>query len=157
MIDFSKHGAKHIRVGYDTVGRALFARFLSSLTSVPKNQDASNGKLKSALKSRKPLYVTSDLYMDYNRGASIQFFNVNTSGQDYRAVLGYDYKIVRVETLDAKAAEARTKGEAAYWAGQTQPPPQAVSLSADGDGFYNDDEEPDYNAVQPPEHPYGRP
>jgi hypothetical protein len=164
MINYSKHPAPHVRIGYDKLSRAWFAKFLNTLKSLSKAQDSSGGKLKSALNAIfTKLYVTSDLYMDDNAGSSVQLFNVKVSGQDYRVVLGYDNKIVRVETLDARAADARTKSEAAYWARQQQPPTPVPPPSDDeNDGLYNTDpDDPDnYNtdaiqATQP--HTYGRP
>jgi|1185.fasta_scaffold305578_1 hypothetical protein len=152
MINFSKYPAPHTRIGYDKVGRAWFVKYLSSLKTLSKDLDASKGKLKSARSSLfTKLYVTCDLYMDYSVGCSVHFFNVRVSGQDYRVVLGYDDKIVRIEFLDARAAEARTREQAAYWAAQNQPAAPAPAAAADDDdgGFYNEDSDDDgkYNTV----------
>jgi hypothetical protein len=167
MINYSRYPAPHVRIGYDKVGRAWFLRFLTTLKGVPSPLDASRGKLRSAMKSMfTKLYVTSDLYMDYNISGSVQFFNVRTGGQDYRIVLGYDHRIVRVETLDAKVAESRTRSEAAYWARQNQPPAPEAPAATEDEPFYNaevtdEEEENQYQRSpvlpgQPPaESPYG--
>jgi hypothetical protein len=76
---------------------------------VADGMDASGGKLKAALTSSTPLFVTSE---QYDPGAGdFTCLNVMVDRQDYRLVIGYDNLVVRVETLDARAARAQTRAD----------------------------------------------
>lgn len=86
----------------------LVVGWLETLKGLPAGQDASGGKLKAALTSRTPLFVTSYQYAIED---SFTCLNVMVDRQDYRLQIGFDDTVIRVETLDARAARAQTKLE----------------------------------------------
>ena len=86
----------------------LVVGWLNTLNGLPAGQDASGGKLKAALTSSTPLFVTS---YQYGVADSFSCLNVMVDRQDYRLQIGFDDKVIRVESLDARAARAQTKLE----------------------------------------------
>jgi hypothetical protein len=103
----------------NTMPYRYIAKWLSSLTELSKDVDASAGELTAALGSSKPLYVTTDRYTIGSTEAL--FLNVMVDRKDYRAVIGYENNaIVRVETLDARAARAETRKQLDYWESNKQ-------------------------------------
>lgn len=155
MIDYSLCPDPLIKSGKDTRGRGYVERWLNSVTSIPVGQDASGGKIQGALTSNTPLFVTSYQYV--TGGGSFTCMNVMVARQDYRLIIGYDEKVIRVEMLDARSARAQTRKEAARWAQQNDVQPGGVPQDGDpGDNYGNNPmaDNPYANAPQPAS-PYG--
>ena len=129
MIDYSTCPDVLIKSGQDTRGRGYVERWLNSAASVPDAQDTSGGKIKAALTSKTPLFVTSYQYMAGN--GAFTCMNVMVARQDYRLIIGYDDKVIRVETLDARSARAQTRKEAARWAQQNDQQPGGAPQDGD--------------------------
>jgi hypothetical protein len=91
----------------------LLVAKLSTLSSMPANRDMSRGKVKAAVSSKTPLYVTSDQYVVLSKFCCI---HVMVDRQDYRVMFGHDHKAVFVEHLDARAARARTREDVVHFA-----------------------------------------
>lgn len=94
---------------------------LSSVVSMPASDDLSGGKVKDAISSNTPLYVTSDQYTVPS--CWFPHINVMVGRQDYRVIIGNGEKAVKVEPLDARAARAQTRMDAALFEKKMQGPP----------------------------------
>jgi hypothetical protein len=129
MIDYSLCPDVMIKSGQDKRGRGYVERWLNSLNNMPDVQDASGGKIKAALTSNTPLFVTSYQYV--TGGGAFTCMNVMVARQDYRLIIGYDEKVIRVETLDARSARAQTRTEAARWAQQNNAQPGGAPQDGD--------------------------
>src|SRR6516165_9267887 len=101
MIDYSTCPDVPIKSGQDKRGRGFVEKWLKSVASVPDAQDTSGGKIKAALTSNTPLFVTSYQYLAGN--GSFTCMNVMVAHRDYRLIIGYDDKVIKVETLDARS------------------------------------------------------
>jgi hypothetical protein len=131
---------------------AYIVHVLNSIPNVLPAQDASRGKLEAALTSTKPLFVTSETYAP--GGGDVYCLNVMVDRQDYRLIIGYDSQVVRVETLDARAARAQTRNDRAGHSPQNAAAADAVGTAGDNDDNYNtDDPYGVMRAVAP--NPYG--
>ena len=157
MIDYSTCPDVPIKSGQDKRGRGFVEKWLKSVASVPDAQDTSGGKIKAALTSNTPLFVTSYQYLAGN--GSFTCMNVMVARQDYRLIIGYDDKVIRVETLDPRSARAQTRKEAARWAQQNDPQPGGAPQDGDPADNYNnktDNYNNNLNANAPqPSSPYG--
>lgn len=129
MIDVSLCPNPWVKKGANRAYNILLD-WLKTIATVPASQDASGGTLKAALTSSTPLYATSYNYTVAD--ATIYCLNVMVDRKDYRLVIGFDDKVVRIEALDARAARAETKKELDAWAQNAQS--AAAMNAADGNG-----------------------
>jgi hypothetical protein len=109
-------------------------KWLKSIAAVAADLDASGGKLKAALTSSTPLFVTS---AQYTIGVDFTCLNVMVDRQDYRLIIGYNNEVARVETLDARAARAQTRDDVGHF-----PAPGNVGAQAPAGGNVNLGENP---------------
>jgi hypothetical protein len=111
MINLSLCPNPYFRI--ECQAKDLLVAKLSTLSSMPGDRDMSRGKVKAAVSSKTPLYVTSDHYVVLSTFCCI---HVMVDRQDYRVMFGHDDKAVFVENLDARAARARTREDAVFFA-----------------------------------------
>jgi len=109
MIDVSLCGDPWVSKGVGAPYKKI-VEWLNTLPAIAANLDASGGKLKAALTSSAPLYVTCNRYTIGSE--AILYVNVKVDDQHYRVLIGYDDKAIRVETLNALAAQAQTQKDA---------------------------------------------
>jgi hypothetical protein len=136
MMDLSLCPNPWVKKGY---GRAynMVVTWLQTVGSFTA-QDASGGKIKAALTSKTPLYVTAYQYTVSD--TTITCMNVMVERQDYRLIIGFDDRVVRIETLDARSARAETKNQLDRW---------TVSANkAAGGNAAGGDEAANYNYVE---------
>jgi len=179
MIDYSICPDYNLKKFTGTALRKWLEDVLNSVRSIPGKEDSSNGRIGKALKSAStPLYVTSGQYLPVvgsDASYSLTCINVNVKGRDYRLIIGYDSRVVKVEQLDAAAASHRVRQQAQW----LLPSDAANVLTANdnarnvgggggGEDPYNNIPEEPYNGAEsssadmsarpisaPPQSPYG--
>jgi len=145
MIDFSICPDNPIRSGADKRGIATVVEWLNSVVALASGDDASGGAVKAALSSNKRLYVTAYQYTLAN--ATFTCLNVMVDRRDYRLLIGFDDKVIKIENLDPRAARAETRLQAQKWAPANLPDPPSLAVE--------DDPADNYNTPDPIISPYG--
>jgi hypothetical protein len=154
MISYSMCPDYNLRTFQGTALHKRVESIIDSVRSLPKRDEASKGAIAKALhSSRISVYVTSSQYSAVDIDASMTCYNVNVKGQDYRLLLGFNSKVVRVELLSAGVACHRSRKQADF----AQPADAADVLRAranvarnqsGGDDPYNNVDDPYNNNVE---------